>query len=547
MWTSSFTPRQFAELHNQWKRARELGPHALGRILSLVESRGCETVVSEVRPTGEREFRHEQKTLRRADRWRDSGPKRATRLHFFRGRVPAAWAIEDHDARYLGYCDLRPKGYVRNGDEHEFGTISEAVIASDVFIPRDSRHLYLVCQRDFHVQLGERQLRVRGFPYIQQDNQVVRCAACALGTIARYFGHDRTAAHFEEMAERRTVPSLPRPGLKLEQIDACLKSIGLKPLLYDYAELRHPPDQTTPEQVVYRYIESGVPVLIGLDAGRNEMHTLVAIGYMFSPDSWIARARRTHFRRRRRRAGYQPSTQWVERFIVQDDNMGPYTLLPTSVVRRRTLLRPKAREPVIVVPLRRPLALKGETAERFVAHFINPATETFIRWFHQTIDQLTRDDPSAIPEDSLFWLRQFREHVKHGEVVLHTALRPAQQWRRRSLQSPNAATLAAVLHRLPVPEAVWVVELSWPSLFLHSRRACGQVVLDPDKPLNERRSRMGQAWLWMHLPGVVAYRNRTNGTIGLVPLPEPDYPLSHSTGADGSASNGAAASSLWVS
>ena len=271
-----YSQTAFATLQRRFKHS-----HALARILGLVEAAGCKTVVEEVDPS-ESEAKAEHEILKIFDP-AEAARRSTVRFHFFRGRVQSLRVIRNHDLRYLGYCDVRSA---------ECGTISSALIDSSVFAPPSAKYVFLICQRDFQVKFGVRILQVRAFPYMQEDRKVVRCAESALASLASYFGLPIDAPAFtligcKAVSQRRPYPS---KGLYFAELKRCVTAMGRVPELHDYRKNKRPPPHERPEQIIYRYVESGIPVLVGFATSKQSTHLVVIVGHTFNPDSWMSHA-----------------------------------------------------------------------------------------------------------------------------------------------------------------------------------------------------------------------------------------------------------------
>ncbi|GMU23812.1 MAG: hypothetical protein AMXMBFR13_38900 [Phycisphaerae bacterium] len=487
---SHLDERKFAEL-----LAHLGGGTALGRIFRLVQAAGCRAVVVEPNPT-ETEYRKEHEVFYSQVMAVDPHAK-PIRLHFFEDGPASLAEIAEHDKRYLGWCDIRPA---------PMGTVSNAFIDTRVFVRTNSDYLFVTCQKQFEVSWPDgRVFAVRAFPYVQQDGAVVRCAQAALTGIAQFYGSELRGPDFTDIG--KAYPSgmraIPSRGLIPPQIGLGIEKIGLEPVIHDYTLV---PDEHKEilhcEQVIYRYIESGIPVLIGVDAGR-EMHALVVIGHTFTPDSWLAHTARLYYERPKSGFSYHCSTTWIERFVVQDDNLGPYMLTPSDFIQYVACK-------LVVVPLPRSTFLAAEEAELFAADLFRPAGQDICSVLGAFIKK-SEDDQKPLHPDTKFWYEQFQSQVYGLELVLRTSLRDAVGWKRSMESCESVAAFRSVLDKLPLPENVWVVEISWPEIFTHARNFCGEVVLDPTALLSPSVPTLDQAWLWVHVPGVVMWRNgRTN-------------------------------------
>ena len=482
------------------------GGLSLQRIIRLVGQKALSTTAIIERRPQEREYGDEYEHFYKnvhATKNRTS----PTRLHFFQGDVPHLQDLTSHDSRYFGYCDVRPT---------PSASLSCALIDERAFIPDGSRkHLFLICQKRFRVQLNGLELSVNAFPYIQQDGHIVRCAQAALASIAMYYERLETGPQFTVIGKQ--FPSggrdIPSRGLLVEQIGLGVVAMGFDPVVYDWSKAPEGMEEIQHrEQIVYRYLESKIPVFVGVRTGDSH-HAVVVIGHTFTPDTWQGEALGAYYSKPKtgliaRYPAYHCSTNWIERFIIQDDNMGPYTLIQSDLLQYGIC-------DLVVAPLPHHIYLLGETAETLVAWLLSPNHGDICSTLDEQVTEHSRLGKSQHP-NTAFWYKEFRKHVQSDECVLRTCLRGSAAWREEKLKEASSSAYADILKSLDLPENIWQVEVSWPTIFTHSRCCCGEVILDPTTPLWDKNW-TEQCWLWLHFPGVILYRDlATNKQRGIV-------------------------------
>jgi hypothetical protein len=186
---------------------------------------------------------------------------RCKRLHFFLRTVREERTV-DH---YLGFCVLRP--------------IRDHPVCRTMIVPPDDLWEYVSCtvRADLH-PMGK-SLRVKGFPFMEQDSQYARCAHASVWMVALYHhlqhGNPRRlmsditrgAALRSEI--RRTAPS---DGLSIPQVGAALQHLELDPIVYSAKALKEL--KVSISAAACRYLNSGMPVIVA-----TEGHATVLIGY----------------------------------------------------------------------------------------------------------------------------------------------------------------------------------------------------------------------------------------------------------------------------
>lgn len=254
--------------------------------------------------------------------------KYCRRIHFFAaehhnvgevdqnaGRM-AEW-LERHKGAYLGYVVIRPL---------EHAPVSHAVV-SGRHVGRPQTEISV--RSKFRVHILGVELEVEGTPVTEQDRRTGACAQAAMWTAARHLHNQHGAPWFSmtditeaalRQADTAVTRALPAGSdhLTADSMVRALREMGERPKVYgrnDNGEW-----ETSPTAAIARYLDSGVPVIIGLTHGEGDGHAVVAIGT------------------RRQEALRPPSKGQVQRttadgithFIVHDDQRGPYRTLPLS-------------------------------------------------------------------------------------------------------------------------------------------------------------------------------------------------------------------------
>ena len=415
-------------------------------------------------------------------------PARCTRLHFFGGRIPLRVRLNLGRYRkvYLGFLIVRPTDLQRVGR-----TILRPTLT-------DHDHQFIHCQADFYAHiLGER-FTVRGMPFIQQDSQVGACAQASLWMVARYFSarfglREYLPAQINQLAKAtlalgRTLPA--EHGLNEWQMLDALQGMGISALSYTLRELddcssfldaAFPVDKPAPDNsnaatiavqrsrqqtakladIAYRYIESGLPVIL-----ETNNHAFVAIGHTY-----------THA------ANVVAAIQRIPAFIVHNDNTGPYgELLLFPQTGKEPMTFQDVERIITVLPAE--VSLRGEEAEARA----RKAFEELLKQEPQDKTQgatigdllLKRLRPELAPAFAQLEYRTYLILSTDFQKTLRDAIK-ARKFNRR---------LGTQMVLLDYPKYVWVTEVSNPSLLdkpgRTDRQCLGRVVIDSTAPAQTR-------------------------------------------------------------
>jgi hypothetical protein len=430
------------------------------RVLSLLQAQGCTgyELTQDFAHEGyggewEQYYQYKSVPLRPS--------KYTTKLDFFA------------NSKYLGYAVLRPLPAQR---------VCEAVIA-----PPGHSMSYLTCEARYESVVSGQQHQVEGASFVQQDGQFGLCAEAALSTLSRIMcakynspSSPYTVDHIKQFVSLLpgAFPMQHTEGLSLAQCAHVLKDMtGEAPLVYSY-EKDLDDLVARPSSVIYRYVESGLPVLLMLETERD-FHAAVVVGHTFSPYEWWPEVEEAYYERHSRHdIEYYSSISWVDGFIVQDDNIGPYSRMSRDHIDR--LVR------AVVVPLRTKLALKLEVAEGVA--------------YSALAQDLVTGIAERDTEDTL-WKRLFLRHKVLNRLILRAFLVDGKVF-QRSLGQCGICEHALSVYRERcfdvLPDRICVVEISIPEIFPAQHLRLGEVLLDP---MADPRSE--QAAICFHIPGAI--------------------------------------------
>lgn len=385
----------------------------------------------------------------------------------------------------VGYAILRPS---------PLDSVVEAVVVAG---PGSGTH-FITCQSEHTLQLpGDepRKINIRGLPFMQQDRMVTSCAHASLWIATRLV----TGAHPEwpdcgvvtcksaaEALQYQHTPlrfgrKLPTMGLFHDEIMLILEREGYDPVSYRFLTES---EKNKADHTVYRWVESGIPVILLLDLERAG-HSVVICGHTFDQDAWWPGARRDYFPSLASDDLWYSSSLWAAQYLAIDDNYGPALAMSRGSLRNRSS--------VAIVPLPRTakIYLLPEDAEGVAAAIL------FSEGIDDGLKALLQQGPNVWVERLRLALREQRDML-----VLRTFLVPSNDVVRR-LQgtSSYSAETKRLVKRLALPDKVWLSEISIPSIY-GDKLKLGEALLDPHVPSMFMRTGL-EPLLWLHLPGLV--------------------------------------------
>jgi len=391
-------------------------------------------------------------------------PSKCTRLHFFKKNVSkdALFDLKDFvpNKDYFGFSVVRP---IRS-----FRTSRTAI----QFPEENEDTTYILCKANFGVNLLGWPLSVCGAPFIQQETNVSVCAQAALWMLALYMHQKYETPRFKpseitKMATQYIFAGPVRDGLSDVQILSALREMGFSPVKFS----QYSPDKTA--EVIYSYVESEIPVILGLTFGDSEDgHAVVAVGHDFHvrPDplpSWTS------------------NINWIDNLFVLDDNLGPYQRFPLSTGLPSCYSIANVSH--VFVPVPPGISMQAND----VLDSISPLLKTAINGI---ISAIGHPDLQYSPEEL-------------SGLVFRTYLTRSNTF-KEYLQPDMDSGFAAVYRNMPMPKYIWVIEISVPSLInvgnSRERKIIGEIVVDPTAD----RHRKHFFWLVFHLYGRMLVRRK---------------------------------------
>jgi hypothetical protein len=387
--------------------------------------------------------------------------KYCSRLHFFDSDVSGLGeaataeevtrALERRSDSYLGFIIIRPVPHA---------PIGTAVLAAERLTSDPSVIIDTVAH--YHVHLLGADLKVVGFPLAQQDTRVGACAQAAIWMAGRHFyaGHNGPWFSMPQINEAALNPtdilttrSLPAGSefLTPDNIVRALRALERHPVVQFArvdADTKNLIWTKPPQNVIARYLDSGIPVLIGLrgrDGGLG--HAVVAVGRVIAEQMSSKDTDR-------------PSTaDLVTHFLVNDDQRGTHKRLPVSEINRSGAYPWTLEEDAlwVMVPLPSKVFMTGDIAEELSRDLIEGFVENADKYRERAQDRAPEGSPklgAILPVDASFY------GVAADQLVSRTYLTFGWKYKRRALRNRLPDPFKAELLRMNFPRYVWVTEFS---------------------------------------------------------------------------------------
>jgi hypothetical protein len=420
--------------------------------------------------------------------------KHCTRLLFFSSdlknltqtRDPKDLALQLGTEGYLGQIVLRPI--------HE-APIAQVTLAAPAAPVGYEKHILVKAQHYAHALGAE--FSMFGAAMTQQDQRIGACAQAAIWVALRHIHLRHRGPWFSmvNVSEAANVQvdamvnkSLPSGSefLSANGMIGALRAAGRKPLLY---HATYPPKVPTtwtdirPHEVINRYIDSGIPVIIGLAFQNSEMgHAVVATGQVISHAAPVS-------------VPQKPTrAEFCEAFCVNDDQLGPNLSMPLRPGSPVTETPYNVQENVsfLLIPLPDKVFLPGEKAEHLAWDVLTEYQQWWPRFKQANAKHMG---------DSIALADHFIQEIAANNVIARTYLTYGWKYQIRAVRNNHTVEFKRIARSSELPRFVWVTEFGTLSSFsdtdIFKRRIFSHCVIDATAKNMGAESR-----LIFHAPGV---------------------------------------------
>lgn len=229
---------------------------------------------------------------------------------------------EEEQKKWNGWVSYIFKGIVKRPCIKE-----KTVLNNYIHILRDHK-----CEVSLN-EVKTKRFEIRGTYFCQQNRITSVCAHACLCMIVNNMDSQPyiTTHYINEVLGRKDWFNVG--GLYIVDIEKVIKNLGLKTYYKNYFQ-----DPTVSfEEYLYPFLESRFPSIIcfttrDVYAG----HVVDVIGHTLNTDLWKGEAR-VFYSKDYSGINHYRSSEWVDHFIINDDNLGMYLCLPVDLLKRITL------------------------------------------------------------------------------------------------------------------------------------------------------------------------------------------------------------------
>lgn len=370
------------------------------------------------------------------------------------------------------------------------------------FLPKDT-----TCQirlTRYKVTVYGKRLWVNAFPYSMQDGETTSCAEITILNLLDYYSQSYPEYHYLLPSEISSLAELnsyerrmPTTGLSYELISKIFCDVGFYPRLYSAQKMT----KIKFRHILYYYIESGIPVALGLKLGEENKHSVIGIGHTIPEHDRLGAELTSAYDPKSKNVIWTCDTaDTVDTYCIMDDNRVPYKLskcieeVQNSNQNSSLLKLNECEVEYMMVPLYKRMILEAADAYDICLSIL--ASQQFgIKQFLQT-DQIAAE-LIEIDKDIT------SSGVKEEPLVVRLFMSSSRTFRKlRDEQFRIENCEVRDMYNITVfPKFVWVCELTT-RVFYEKNQVIGEIIIDATSSADAKMD----SFIIIHYPNVICRR-----------------------------------------
>lgn len=429
--------------------------------------------------------------------------KTCYRLCFFKTKLRTIHDIATIDKNdFQGYCIIQ-KDEFKDKDQkfRHRAYVTESIIN----LPYRKGRYTIVGSEVISQIIHETKFTLQGNYFAQQNGITNSCANAAIKMALRENYPNLTAEKMNELRGVDHRKKVGSQGMEAKEICDIIKRLtGLDSFALKSSDLK----TTDLMKLIYHAIESRLSVilLIGMSVDQNKEypdqidgHAVAIKGHSFNEHNWWSYGLSFYFEGKKNLA-YLPSSLWCDNFIIQDDNMGPYYLLPVNFLIG-DYFRGNKKSNII----RRILNIAGNS--RFENSWLNRPFEIIVPYSHNMSffkDQVLQIEPWALSVlnrviaylkdytdilEKKPFSRYFTKYYNDNSLILRTYVISKKKYLSHIEDDTKLYDYVEldVFDKI-LPDFFWITEISIPELFWINKKKIGEIITAPSEFKNRKES-----------------------------------------------------------
>ena len=287
---------------------------------------------------------------------------------------------------------------------------------------------------EFEFTILDYHLKLKAFPFSSQDGETMTCAETSLWDILEYFSHQYAEYRsilpsdihrsLESISQQRNLPST---GLHFGKISLLLKEYGFAPRIYAANGNSGYSDEDI-RRAFHYYIESGIPIVVGVAGELNIRHSIVCIGHGKERKE-IVEENITPITYKGRNVPYIDSADLYDEYVVMDDNSYPYAINSYEKLPAFG----DAKVELFIVPLYKRVFLEAQDIQQLFISIMEHSELSILKMLKNIDEEINNENP-LISRFFLTSSRKFRgfrntnENALNGKKIYQKVLYPKFVW-----------------------------------------------------------------------------------------------------------------------
>lgn len=400
------------------------------------------------------------------------------------------YSTEELNKCFLGEVTIRPIA------DHSIG---RTLLSPRVFLEKKPCFIRLT---NYSMTILGKRLDVSAFPYSMQDGETTSCAETTILNLSDYYSHSYPEyrlflpSEISSIAEKNSFERrLPTTGLSYELISRIFCEMGFYPRLYSTQKM----DKRKFLHIMHYYIESGIPIALGLAKNTANKHSVIGIGYA-SPDlAKLTDQVNCAYNEMNKTAIWVCDTaDTVSTYCIMDDNRRPYFLcdcreIVSSIDNSHILTLGDYRVEYMMVPLYKRMIMEAADVYDICLSILS-SDKLCIRNFFQCGQFANEAALSTLGDVS-------KCGTKEEPLVIRLFMASSRTFRKNRDESLGNNVLKEIYNTTVFPKFVWVCELSTPLLYSEGK-VMGEIIIDATSSAEAKMN----SFIMLHYPGAICRR-----------------------------------------
>ena len=368
------------------------------------------------------------------------------------------------------------------------GQIYESVLSPSWTMPDVGPFIH--CSRRYMISTAAGSFNVKGVLYTQQNGHTTHClhAAMRMALSSVLPGGDIEYQTILEALEKCFPPNdggekkLFNSKYTVDELVEVINNLGQ----INCVSLLWESNSKLFDRTLYELVEAGAPAILGYEtSATSEGHAVTVIGHTFDNHNWTPLASQLYFPRDGVLQKCASSEDYVNAFVLHDDNCGPYLTLPKNFFVQQQFA--DNMPPFLLGFTKRSRALNGNVAEKLAYCSLEILLKKF-----STSHEISGERS---------WLTLLYRHFKHDRLVLRSIKIPYDQYLAHLENDVllEEKCLEKITNHI-LKQSLWMVEISCHELFGITRKKFGEMLLLDKDIRGTSELKLGNVFYMARLP-----------------------------------------------